>query len=128
MARRQVAQIESAITDLDQTARALEHEIEIEHNRTGIRDPGHIAYSMYAKATIERRDNLKRTITELKGRLALFIHEGEDFCGDCGEKRPIHVANRLSDKLPRVSALRHSRHNRRYAASLRPVSGPPQNS
>jgi flagellar FliJ protein len=71
MARRQVAQIESAIADLDQTARALEHEIEIEHNRTGIRDPGHIAYSMYAKATIARRDNLKRTITELKGRLAV---------------------------------------------------------
>jgi hypothetical protein len=71
MARRQVAQIESAIADLDQTARALEHEIEIEHSRTGIRDPSHIAYSMYAKATIARRDNLKRTITELKGRLAV---------------------------------------------------------
>jgi hypothetical protein len=70
MARQQVAQIESAIADLDQTARALEHEIEIEHNRTGIRDPGHIAYSMYAKATTARRDNLKRTITELKERLA----------------------------------------------------------
>jgi flagellar FliJ protein len=71
MARRQVAQIESAIADLDQTARALEHEIEIEHNRTGIRDPGHIAYSMYAQATTARRDNLKRTITELRERLAV---------------------------------------------------------
>ena len=70
MARRQVAQIEAAIADLDQTARALEHEIEIEHKRTGIRDPGHIAYSMYAKATIVRRDNLKRSITDLKECLA----------------------------------------------------------
>jgi hypothetical protein len=71
MARWQVAQIEAAIADLDQTARALEHEIEIEHKRTGIRDPGHVAYSMYAKATIVRRDNLKRSITELKERLAI---------------------------------------------------------
>jgi flagellar FliJ protein len=71
LARQQVAQIESAIADLDQTARGLEEEIEIEHNRTGIRDPRHVAYSMYAKATIARRDNLKRTITELEERLAV---------------------------------------------------------
>jgi flagellar protein FliJ len=69
--RRQVAQIKAAIADLEQRARALEHEIEIEHERTGIRDPGDIAYSMYAKATIVRRDNLKRSITELKERLAI---------------------------------------------------------
>jgi hypothetical protein len=49
MTRRQVKQIEAAIADLEQRARVLEREIEIEHNRTGIRDPGDIAYSTYAK-------------------------------------------------------------------------------
>jgi hypothetical protein len=56
---------------LEQTASALEREIEIEQARTGIRDPGDIAYSMYAKATIVPRDNLKCSITDLKERLAV---------------------------------------------------------
>jgi flagellar FliJ protein len=71
MARRQVAQIESMITDFDSTLATLENEIEAEENRTGIRDPAHFAYSILAKATIVRRDNLKRTVTDLKDQLAM---------------------------------------------------------
>ena len=40
-------------------------------------------------------------------------HDVENFCGDSGGKRPIHVANRCSNELPRVSTLRHSDHDRR---------------
>jgi hypothetical protein len=40
-------------------------------NRTGIHDPAHFAYSTYAKATIVRRDNLKRTIGRLKEQLPI---------------------------------------------------------
>jgi hypothetical protein len=32
----------------------------------------------------------------------------ESFCGDPGGKRPIYVANRCSNELPRVSTPRHS--------------------
>ena len=49
----------------------LENEIEAEQNRTGIRDPAHFAYSILAKATIVRRDNLKRTVSGLKDELAV---------------------------------------------------------
>ena len=59
------------ITDFDCTLAILENEVEAEENRTGIRDPAHFAYSILAKATIARRDNLKRTITDLKDQLAL---------------------------------------------------------
>jgi flagellar FliJ protein len=71
MVRRQVAQIEMTIVQLNTTASELEHEIEVEESRTGIRDHDHFAYSMYAKATIARRDKLKCTVAELKGRLAI---------------------------------------------------------
>ena len=71
MARRQVAQIEAMITDLDDIAATLDNEIEAEQNRTGIRDLAHVAYSILAKATIVRRDNLKRTVTDLKEELAV---------------------------------------------------------
>jgi hypothetical protein len=71
MARRQVAQIEAMITDFDCTLATLDNEIEAEENRTGIRDPAHFAYSILAKATIVRRDNLRRTLTGLKDELAV---------------------------------------------------------
>jgi hypothetical protein len=48
--------------------------------------------------------------------------KAEEFCDGCGSKGAIHVANRCRDKLHRVSAERHSRHDRRYPAPLRPVS------
>lgn len=34
------------------------------------------------------------------------MHWAEDFCDDCGEKRPIHVPNRFSDELPRGASMR----------------------
>ena len=58
--------------------------------------------------------------------LAQIMHDGEELRDGCGEKRAIHVANRCPSKLPRVSALRHSRHDRRYAASLRSSICPAQ--
>src|SRR6516225_5831169 len=52
--------------------------------------------------------------------LAQIMREGEELRDGCGKKRAIHVANRCSNELRRASALRHSRHEQRYAASLRP--------
>ena len=54
----------------------------------------------------------------IKQGLARIMHDGEEMRDGCGKKRAIHVANRCSNELQRVSALRHSRHDRRYAASL----------
>lgn len=50
-----------------------------------------------------------------------FVHATYSRRSDgCGKKRAIHVANRCWSELRSGSALRHSRHERRYAASLRP--------
>jgi flagellar FliJ protein len=46
----------------------LEREIKVEQDRAGIHDPGHFAYPTYAKAAINRRENLKRSADELKGQ------------------------------------------------------------
>ena len=71
IAHRQVRQMEAMINDLDSVVATLESEIEAEENRVGIRDPRHIRYSTLAKATIARRDNLKRTVSSLKDELAV---------------------------------------------------------
>jgi flagellar export protein FliJ len=67
--RRRVAQIESMISEFERISSDLERDIKIEQDRSGIHDPGHFAYPTYAKAAIQRRDNLKRSAHELKLQL-----------------------------------------------------------
>jgi flagellar export protein FliJ len=67
--RRKVAQIESMIADFDRMAGDLEREIKTEQERAGIHDPAHFAYPTYAKAAIQRRENIKRSGDELKAQL-----------------------------------------------------------
>ncbi len=66
--RRKVMQIETMITEFERMATDLEREIKVEQDRAGIHDPGHFAYPTYAKAAINRRENLKRSADELKGQ------------------------------------------------------------
>jgi flagellar export protein FliJ len=67
--RRKVAQIEGMIAEFDRIANDLEREIKVEQDRAGIHDPGHFAYPTYAKAAMQRRENLKRSAGELRGQL-----------------------------------------------------------
>jgi flagellar export protein FliJ len=67
--RRQVAQIEAMIADFQRMAGDLDREIATEQSRAGIDDPGHFAYPTYAKAAMQRRDNLTRSADDLKGQL-----------------------------------------------------------
>ena len=70
--RRQVAQIEAMVAEFERMATDLEREITIEQDRAGINDPAHFAYPTYAKAAMQRRDNLKRSASELHGQLVHF--------------------------------------------------------
>ena len=67
--RRRVAQIESMVAEFERMATDLDREILAEQERSGIHDPAHFAYPTYAKAAIQRRENLKRSADELKGQL-----------------------------------------------------------
>jgi flagellar export protein FliJ len=67
--RRKVTQIEGMIAEFERMAADLEREIRAEQERAGIHDPAHFAYPTYAKAAIQRRENLKRSAGELKLQL-----------------------------------------------------------
>jgi flagellar export protein FliJ len=67
--RRKVAQIETMIAEFDRMSGELDREIRIEQDRAGIHDPAHFAYPTYAKAAIARRENLKRSVDELRIQL-----------------------------------------------------------
>ena len=67
--RRKVAQIEGMVAEFERMAADLEREIRAEQDRAGIHDPGHYAYPTYAKAAMQRRENLKRSADELRVQL-----------------------------------------------------------
>ena len=67
--RRRVAQIELMIAEFERIAGDLEREIKAEQDRSGIHDPAHFAYPTYAKAAMQRRENLNRSAAELKVQL-----------------------------------------------------------
>ena len=67
--RRKVMQIEGMIAEFERMANDLEREIKIEQDRAGIHDPTHFAYPTYAKAAIQRRENLTRSADELRIQL-----------------------------------------------------------
>jgi flagellar FliJ protein len=80
--RRKVAQIEVMIAEFERIAGDLEREIKVEQDRAGIHDPAHFAYPTYAKAAMQRRENLRRSAAELtlqledaKGALAEAFEE-----------------------------------------------------
>jgi flagellar export protein FliJ len=67
--RRQVTQIETMISEFERMARDLDDQINAEQERTGIKDVGHFAYPTFAKAAMQRRDNLLVSANELRGKL-----------------------------------------------------------
>jgi flagellar export protein FliJ len=67
--RRQVGQIEAMIAEFERMARELDDQIGAEESRTGIHDASHFAYSTFAKAAMQRRDNLNASAEELRVQL-----------------------------------------------------------
>ncbi len=68
--RRQiVADIETMMVDLQQMAVDLERQIQAEQERAGVDDVNHYAYPTFAKAAIQRRDNLNNSIGDLEAKL-----------------------------------------------------------
>jgi flagellar export protein FliJ len=67
--RRRIAQIETMIAEFTRMVAELDREIATEEARAGISDPTHFAYPTYARAAVQRRDNLKRSAGELRSEL-----------------------------------------------------------
>lgn len=73
--RRQVAQIESMVAEFERMAQELDNQVAAEQERSGIHDSQHFAYPTFAKAAIQRRDNLIASINELREQLLVAESE-----------------------------------------------------
>jgi flagellar FliJ protein len=68
--RRKVAEIETMIAEFNQMAVDLDRQIAVEQERAGVSDTNHYAYPTFAKAAIQRRDNLLASAADLEAKLA----------------------------------------------------------
>ncbi|ARQ00269.1 flagellar export protein FliJ [Pseudorhodoplanes sinuspersici] len=67
--RRRTVQIETMIAEFERMTAELDREVKAEQDRAGIQDPSHFAYPTYAKAANQRRENLVRSIEDLRVQL-----------------------------------------------------------
>jgi flagellar FliJ protein len=67
--RRDVADIEAMIADFLRKEGELLQQIQLEEERAGVSDPKHFNYPTTAKAIRGRRENLLRSVDELKNQL-----------------------------------------------------------
>jgi flagellar protein FliJ len=67
--RRRTVQIETMIAEFDRMCVELDREVKTEQDRAGIQDPSHFAYPTYAKAANQRKQNLLRSIEDLRVQL-----------------------------------------------------------
>ena len=78
--RRKVADIEAMIGDFNHMAVDLDRQISIEQERAGISDVNHYAYPTFAKAALQRRDNLATSAANLAAKLAAARDEFDEAC------------------------------------------------
>jgi hypothetical protein len=69
---REAAQTTALITDLNRIVQSLTAEIAEEERKSGISDSTLSEYPMIARAMMNRRNNLQRTIAALEQRLGEF--------------------------------------------------------
>jgi flagellar protein FliJ len=75
---RKVEDLERIIREFDTMTLDLERQIQLEEDRTGIRDRAHFSYSTFAKAAAQRRDNLRTSTDGLRDQLATAVKERDD--------------------------------------------------
>ena len=76
--RQKVASIEAMIDDFKAIADDLDRQILAEQQRAGCDDINHFAYPPFAKAAVQRRDNLMISITDLEMKLDAASEELQD--------------------------------------------------
>ena len=80
--RRKVAEIEAMIGEFNHMATDLDRQIGIEQERAGVSDVNHYAYPTFAKAAIQRRDNLATSVSGLEAKMAVAQGELDEACED----------------------------------------------
>jgi flagellar FliJ protein len=97
--RRQVAQIDATVAEFGRIAKELDDQVRAEQERSGIHDVNHFAYPTFAKAALQRRDNLVRSAKELAGQRAAAQTELDVALGDLQKLEALVERDMANEKL-----------------------------
>jgi flagellar export protein FliJ len=114
--RRHVEQIDGMVAEFMRMSAELDVQITAEQERTGIRDTAHFAYSTFAKAAIQRRDNLLASAEELRiqREVAQSVLAGAE---EELTKLELIVERDLERERHEAGDVRHDGHGRRHSAA-----------
>lgn len=106
--RRQVTQIEGMISEFDRMAKELNDQVIAEQERSGIKDAAHFAYSTFAKAATQRRDNLTASQHALREQLATATASYEEALAELTKLEAIAERDAHNDRHGRLMEARAS--------------------
>ena len=98
--KHQMAQIEAMIGEFDRMAKELNDQVLAEQERSGIHDAGHFAYPTFAKAAIQRRDNLSASERALKDKLAAAKAAFDEAAAELEKAEAIAERDLANDNKP----------------------------
>jgi len=104
--RRNLSRIELMIREFTKDSADLDREIAAEEARAGISDPKHFAYPTYAKAAAQRRDNLRRSVEDLKLQLADAKADYDDALAELKKVEALDERERAIE-APRDTGMAH---------------------
>ncbi|OAI29554.1 flagellar export protein FliJ [Methylosinus sp. R-45379] len=97
--RRRVAQLQTMIAEFTRMTGDLDREIAHEEQRANITDPNHFAYPTYAQAARTRRDNLLRSVADLKDQLVEAETHMKDAAEELGKAQGQEARDRGGDRV-----------------------------
>ncbi|MGH8613846.1 MAG: flagellar export protein FliJ, partial [Gammaproteobacteria bacterium] len=75
---RKAADLEMMVREFETMAADLERQVQVEEDRTGVKDPSHFSYSTFAKSARQRRENLIASVAELRAKLEVAQKECDE--------------------------------------------------
>jgi flagellar export protein FliJ len=97
--RRKLSQIEMMVAEFERMATELDREIASEEARAGIADRTHFAYPTYARAALQRRDNLIQSADEMRGQLEAARLELEEAFEDLKKFEILDDREQLKERV-----------------------------
>ena len=108
--RRQVADIEYMIADLQNKVTEFAQQIEFEEKKNGISDPSHFNYSTTAKSIRTRSDNILKSIDELAVQLKTACAELAEEEAELRKSELLVQKGSGSMVSPKIPATPHPAH------------------
>jgi hypothetical protein len=104
---RKIADLEHMIREFETIAGDLDRQIQAEEERTGVKDRQHFAYSTFASSASHRRDNLRASVAELRGKLEAAQREFDEASlqlnrAGSAEPREVERGRRRHERGPSV--------------------------